>query len=58
MINEKAYRSDELRRVDEMITTLETVDFAGPYDDRRPLAAMRSWVETRRIELEAEDGNT
>lgn len=57
MINEKAYRMDELRRMDEMITTLETVDFAGTYDDRRPLAAMRSWVEGRRVELEAENGS-
>jgi len=52
VLNEKAYRIDELRRMDEMIVALETVDFAGPYDDRRPLVAMRSWVEGRRVQLE------
>jgi hypothetical protein len=58
VFDDRAYRIDELGKVSEMITTLESVDFSGPYDDRRPLEAMKSWIETRRIELEGTDGGT
>lgn len=54
MANEQAVRIDELRLMGERIVQLITVDFSGPYDDRRPLEEMQHYLNDRRVALEEE----
>lgn len=50
-------RLNELDEVEGILDQLITVDFAGPFDDRRGLVALKGWLETRRVNLEVEYGS-